>query len=217
MSRLLKQALFVLPIIAIIAAPVVLHWKTKNTKHGADTVSASYPSTNSSDSKSTFLGFNPFSTSKKEKTDYSMPEPFANNAMHGMTYSMRKSMDPNTWIQMMTSMMNPHSASPFAMCASCHEEEDIARYQKQFGPMMQSMWGSYAAMMDPHAMGQMMNPTTMTQMMHQMMAMPMQMMMPMMGMNPHASLPVLPNNSIPNVMDPKEYEKWYHEQQKKTK
>lgn len=212
MSKLLKQALFVIPIAAIIAVPVVLHLKNINVKDVVD----SSATTNSNYSTPMFPNMNPVGVSSKER-DYAMPEPFSADDAFGMTYTMRKSMDPKTWMQMMTNMMNPHGSSPEAMCASCHQGEDLARYQKQFGPMMSSSWNQYKSMMDPHTMGSNMNPAMMTQMMHQMMAIPMQMMMPMMysgyGMNPHMGIPTYPSMSVPKVMDPMQYENWYNEQQ----
>lgn len=103
---------------------------------------------------------------------YALPEPFATT---GVTPAMQKSMDPNTWTDLMAMMMDPSKGSPMGTCAACHEGEDLARYQEQFGPMMQAMWEPYKAMMNPHMMNNMMNP---------MMAMmnPMAMMGPMMGM-----------------------------------
>ena len=218
MSKLLKQALFIIPIAAIVSAPVALDLKNINAQPEID----SYATTKSSQNISIFPSMNPFNVFN-EKRDYAMSEPFANsNAMAnsmGMTYSMRKSMDPNTWMQMMTNMMKPYATSPVEMCASCHQGEDLARYQKQFGPMMQSSWNQYQTMMDPHAMGAIMNPAMMNQMMHQMMTIPMQMMMPMMnggpGMNLHMGMPINPSASVPKMMDPKQYAEWYNEQQKK--
>lgn len=214
MTKLLQQALFIIPLAVVIAAPAVLHLKNNTTKQE----SSSYATTTSGHIASIFAP-KKLSNAVSEKQKYTMPEPFADGYAIGMTYAMRKSMDPKTWMQMMTTMMNPHGTSTEAMCASCHEGEDLARYQNQFGPMMQPSWNQYKAMMDPHAMGAMMNPMMMTQMMHQMAAIPMQMMMPMMmnsglGMNPHMGIPTTPSATVPKVMDPKQYEEWYNEQQK---
>ncbi len=63
-------------------------------------------------------------------------------------------------------------------------------------------------------MNNMMNNLQMTQMMHQMAAMPSQMMNPMMQMNPHSMLPNQTINPSQQLMDPKEYKKWYEQQQK---
>ena len=111
-----------------------------------------------------------------------------------MTYAMKKSMDPNTWTQMMTMMMDPKNSSAMASCAACHDGETVARYQKDFGPMMDSMWNMYKQSADPHMMANMMNPmmgmmnpAMMNSMMNPMMAMMNPAMMtsmmgPMMGM-----------------------------------
>ncbi len=108
----------------------------------------------------------------------------AHPSWEGMTSSMEKSMDPNIWSQMMATMMDPQKSSPIATCVLCHESEDMARYQKDFGPMMEAMWQPYKAMMNPHMMSSMMNPNVYTNMMGPMMnpAMYMNMMNPMMGM-----------------------------------
>ena len=103
----------------------------------------------------------------------------------GMTHAMQKSMDPNVWSQMMAMMMDPSKSSPIASCALCHEGEDVARFQKDFGPMMDAMWQPYKSMMNPHMMTSMMNPNAYMSMMGPMMnpAMYMNMMGPMMAMS----------------------------------
>ena len=103
-----------------------------------------------------------------------------------MTTTMQKSMDPNVWAQMMAMMMNPQKSSPGATCALCHEAADVARFQKDFGPMMHAMWQPYKAMMNPQMMTSMMDPNAYMGMMNPMNmmnpAMYMNMMNPMMGM-----------------------------------
>ena len=105
--------------------------------------------------------------------------------MEGMSYPMQKSMDPQVWMQMMTMMMDPAKATSMENCALCHEGDDLARYAKDFGPMMEPMQKMGEAM-SPHqmlqgmspmmgGMGNMMNPMSM-------MMNPMSMMNPMMGM-----------------------------------
>ncbi len=97
--------------------------------------------------------------------------------MEGMSYPMQKSMDPQVWMQMMTMMMDPAKATSMENCALCHEGDDLARYAKDFGPMMQSMQ-SMSKSFAPHTAMQQMNP-----MMNSMGGMmnPMTMMGPMMG------------------------------------
>ncbi len=106
----------------------------------------------------------------------------ASSASTGMTPAMQKAMDPNVWTNMMAMMMNPEKAMSMESCAECHDGEDVARYQKDFGPMMEAM-KPMMSMMNPHMMTSMMNP--MMGMMNPMMGMmnPMMgMMNPMMGM-----------------------------------
>jgi hypothetical protein len=102
--------------------------------------------------------------------------------MAGMSYPMQKSMDPQVWMQMMSMMMDPAKAMSMENCALCHEGDDLARYAKDFGPMMDASQ-QMAKFMSPHQMLQSMNPM-MTSMMNPMAMMmnPMAMMYPMMGM-----------------------------------
>ena len=115
-----------------------------------------------------FVGFSNVHAAEEAKPAYSM---------EGMSYAMQKSMDPNVWSQMMTMMMDPSKSSAIDSCALCHTGEDIARYQKDFGPMMDAMMGMYKSVA-PHQSMQYMNP--MMSMMNP--AMYMNMMYPMMGM-----------------------------------
>ena len=106
----------------------------------------------------------------------------ATPGMQNMTPAMQKAMDPNVWSNMMAMMVDPEKAMSLESCAQCHEGEDLARYQKDFGPMMEAM-KPMMSMMNPHMMSSMMNP--MMGMMNPMMGMmnPMMgMMNPMMGM-----------------------------------
>ena len=99
----------------------------------------------------------------------------------GMTHAMQKSMDPNVWANMMAMMMNPEKMMSMESCAQCHDADALARYTKDFGPMMEAM-KPMMQMANPHMMTSMMNP--MMGMMGPMMnpAMYMNMMGPMMGM-----------------------------------
>ena len=153
-----------------------------------------------------------------------------------MTYAMQKMMDPNTMMLLMNYMMNPKDVTAEAMCSACHTGEDIARYQKLYGPMLDAMWQPFQAAMNPTTyMGMMgmtdpmmgmMNP--MMGMMNPMMGMmnPMMgMMNPMMGMmnpmmmgmmNPMMMNPMMgsygnPMGQMPGgqMMDPKQYEEWF--------
>ena len=110
---------------------------------------------------------------------------YSTNSMAGMSYPMQKSMDPQVWMQMMTMMMDPAKATSMENCALCHEGDDLARYVKDFGPMMEPMQKMGQAM-SPHQMLQQLNPMMggMGNMMNPMSMMmnPMSMMNPMMGM-----------------------------------
>ena len=77
--------------------------------------------------------------------------------MQEMTPAMQKSMDPNVWSNMMAMMMNPEKAMSMESCAQCHDAETVARYAKDFGPMMEAM-KPMMSMMNPHQMSSMMNP-----------------------------------------------------------
>ena len=76
----------------------------------------------------------------------------------------------------MQMMMDPN-ASAMGSCALCHTGEDLARYEKDFGPMMDAATNMYKAA-GPHQAAQYMNP--MMSMMNP--AMMSSMMNPMMGM-----------------------------------
>ena len=125
-----------------------------------------------------------------------------------LSYAMQKTMDPNVWMKLMNSMMSGElqGQPAIASCVECHTNEDIARYQKDFGPAMHSMnpmrqmaspqgfsgaAGSMMGMMNPMTgmitpMMGMMNPMTgmMTPMMGMMNPMTGMMMAPMTGMMP---------------------------------
>ena len=91
-------------------------------------------------------------------------------AATAMSPAMHKSIDPNVWATMMMQMMQ--SPNPIATCANCHTGEDLARYQKEYGPMFNMMQPAMG-MMNPAMWGQMMTPA---------MGMAAPMMNPMMGM-----------------------------------
>jgi len=88
-------------------------------------------------------GFIPLQANEEEESTIA-PMPFEGL---GFTPAMQKAMQPATWFQMMSNMMNPQEASPIGMCSTCHEGQDIARFQQTFGPMMNAMWEPYKAMM----------------------------------------------------------------------
>ncbi len=77
--------------------------------------------------------------------------------------------------------------------------------------------GQMQQFIDPETWMQMMNPAMYMNIMHQMMAMPMQMihMYPNNSMNPHGYvMPQTPSLNMAKPMTPEEYKKWYNEQKK---
>ena len=112
-------------------------------------------------------------------------KPPTHNSYGQMSNAMKKSMDPKVMTNMMQMMMQPEKMMTMESCAQCHDGEDIARYQKDFGPMIESM-RPMMSMMNPMMgmMGPMMNPMIgmMGPMMNPMMGMMGPMMNPMMGM-----------------------------------
>jgi len=54
--------------------------------------------------------------------------------------SMAKTMDPNSWMQMISMSMDPRIwANPISSCVACHDNEDVGRYQQMFGPFVAGM------------------------------------------------------------------------------
>ena len=151
-----------------------------------------------------------------------------------MTPAMQKSMDPSVMANMMNMMMtSPDKMMSMESCAQCHTGEDIARYQKDFGPMMEAMkpmmnmmnpmMGMMYPMMAPmvNPMMGMMGPTMgmMNPMMAPMMGMMGPMMYPMKDMNSAMMSPMMgmmnpmmaPMMNPMGMMDPKQYEQWFNQ------
>ncbi len=151
-----------------------------------------------------------------------------------MSQAMQKSMDPKVMNNMMNMMMtSPDKLMSIESCAECHTDEDVARYQKDFGPMMDAMkpmmsmmnpmMGMMYPMMAPmvNPMMGMMGPTMgmmnpmmapamgmMNPMVNPMMDMSGAMMSPMMGMMNPMMAPMM--NPM-GMMDPKQYEQWFNQ------
>ncbi|NNC67244.1 MAG: hypothetical protein HKN83_04340 [Gammaproteobacteria bacterium] len=129
-----------------------------------------------------------------------------------MSQATQKSMDPNVMNNLMNMMMtSPDKLMSIESCAKCHTDEEVARYQKDFGPMMEAMkpmmgmMNPMMAMMNP-MMGPMMGMAA--PMMNPMMDMSGAMMSPMMGMvNPMMG----PMMNPAGMMDPKQYEQWFNQ------
>ncbi len=151
-----------------------------------------------------------------------------------MSQATQKSMDPSVMNNLMNMMMtSPDKLMSIESCAQCHTDEEVARYQKDFGPMMEAMkpmmgmmnpmmammnpmMGPMMGMMNPmmYPMMGMMNPMMgpmmgmATPMMNPMMDMSGAMMSPMMGMvNPMMG----PMMNPAGMMDPKQYEQWFNQ------
>ena len=121
-----------------------------------------------------------------------------------ITPAMKKSMDPNVMNNLMKMMMDPEKMMSTESCVQCHEPEDVARYEKDLGPMMEAM-KPMMSMMNP-MMAPMMG--MMTPMMNPAMDMSYSMMSPMMGMvNPMMG----PMMNPMGMMDPKQYEQWFNQ------
>jgi len=155
-----------------------------------------------------------------------------------MSQATQKSMDPNVMNNLMNMMMtSPDKLMSIESCAECHTDEEVARYQKDFGPMMEAM-KPMMSMMNPMMgmMGPMMNPMMgmMGPMMYPMMGMMNPMMGPMMGMaapmmnpmmdmsgammspmmgmvNPMMGPMMNPMMNPAGMMDPKQYEQWFNQ------
>ncbi len=119
--------------------------------------------------------------------------------------AMQKSMDPNVWIKLMNSMMSGQlQGQPMiSSCVECHSGEDIARYQQQYGPMMQSMQ-PMMQMANPQMFGQMpgVMMAPMGGMMAPMMAPMGNMMMPMTGMMMNPMTGMMMNPMTGMMMNP---------------
>ncbi len=111
-----------------------------------------------------------------------------------LSYATQKSMDPKVWMKLMNSMMSGElqGQPAIASCVECHTNEDIARYQKDFGGMMQ--------MMNP--MLQMANPQMYGAMPGMMMNPMMGMMNPMMGMMMNPMTGMMMNPMTGMMMNP---------------
>ncbi len=71
--------------------------------------------------------------------------------------SRAKTMDPNTYVLMMTMSMDPRIwSNPISSCAACHDNEDVGRYQQVFGPYVSAMMNPMT-MADPDMYNDMMS------------------------------------------------------------
>ena len=202
MKKLLTQAVFIIPLLVIIAAPIFLEFQGGMPRFLDFQAKESVQGTRSSSDAN--LSYKNTSTGAAIKLNYSnnsdkyaMSEPFAlKYTSHGYGHPM---FNPAMWMNPMT-WMNP------------------GNYMSLMYPMV---W------MNPANYMQMMNPLAYMNMMYSMMGMmnpamwtnPMAMMNPMMNGGTGGNSPIGATtnqpNSIPNVMDPKQYEQWYNDQQKK--
>ena len=64
----------------------------------------------------------------------------ASDEMNRAAKTIARTMDPNSWVVMMTMSMDPRIwANPISSCAACHDNEDVGRYQQVFGPYASAM------------------------------------------------------------------------------
>ncbi len=221
MKKFLTQAVFIIPLLVIIATPIFLDLQggmpsfldfqdkesAQGTKSSSDAnLAYSKPSTGAA----SVLNY-PDTGDK-----YAMSEPFALKYLsRGYGNPM---LNPAMWMNPMT-WMNPAN---YMGLMNPMTWMNPANYMQMMNPMaymsmMYSMMGPMMAMAGPMMGGMggsgnpMMNPA--------MWINPMTMMNPMMGEgrggNPQMGVTTTPPISIPNVMDPKQYEQWYNEQQEK--
>ena len=117
-----------------------------------------------------------------------------------LSHAVRKSMDPNVWIKLMNSMMSGElqGQPAIASCVECHTDEDVARYQQDFGGMLHAM-NPMMQMLSPQGFTAYANGMTapMTAMINPMTGM----MTPMMGMvNPMTGMMMAPVTGMMNPM-----------------
>ncbi len=142
-KKLLTQAIFVVPILAIITVPVILHFKSQSTTPAENNnAGPTYQNNLSTHSFTNTI------SSAQAYDKFAIPEPFsAANSTLGLTYAMTKSMDPNTWMKMMMNMMNPAM-----MTQMMHQMMQIPT--KMMVPFMNNGFSMGPAMLpQSHAMG----------------------------------------------------------------
>ena len=78
-----------------------------------------------------------------------------------LPYSLQQMLNTEAYVGTLKSMVNPDTIqNPIALCASCHNGEEMARYTQTLGPMMQMInpvnwvnpmayWNMMVPMMDP--------------------------------------------------------------------
>ena len=101
MKKLFQQALFVIPIVALIAAPLIIEHKRKS----AEQALPNYSSGNTHiGEQSTGIDFD--IPSVVDKKQYAMSEPFAEQSSFAATSAMYQSMNPLAWMKLMFDMAN---------------------------------------------------------------------------------------------------------------
>ena len=175
MRKLLTQAFFVIPLLAVVTAPILddrykfmskfndflRKENVQAAKSSSDTnLSYSKPKMRTVDKGETrnlsylrtgdkYAMAEPFALKLQNKDAYPSWFPFSFPNMESVNYAMQKMMDPNTMTQLMAMMMNPQDVTVEAMCVTCHTGEDIARYQTYYGPMLNAMWAPFQTAMNP--------------------------------------------------------------------
>ena len=122
--------------------------------------------------------------------------------------ALQKSMDPRVWTRLMNSMMNGElrGQPATASCVECHTDEDVARFQTEFGGMMHAM-NPMMQMVNPqgfagYANGMMAPMTAMINPMTGMVTPMMGMANPMMGMMANPMTGMMANPMTGMMMNP---------------
>ncbi len=97
MKKLFQQALFVIPIAALIVAPFIID-------HKSQSAAQTYQSHSSQHDDSTGVDFDV--PKVVDKQQYAMSEPFANYSPFAATTTMHQSMNPLVWMRLMFDMAN---------------------------------------------------------------------------------------------------------------
>ena len=104
MKNLLQQALFVIPIAALIVAPLVIDHRNKSISDEGSNVSI-----NNNSLTKPFVSYPDITFDNphvRENKEYAMLEPFSEHVPFDFSGVMQQPMNPFMWMQMMVNMMN---------------------------------------------------------------------------------------------------------------
>ena len=125
MNKFIQQALFIIPIAALVIAPLIIDHKIKTP--ATETLNSVTPGTYSQINRSIDSDFD--APNVVESKQYAMNEPFSAQDPFALTSAMHNSMNPAAWFQLMMNMTN----------------------YMQLTQMMQQMTAMSAFMMNPAA------------------------------------------------------------------